>query len=171
VSDETTQQSSSEGQAEAETSGASTPEDIEAYWRKRFSNSDKAHAAEAKVLREQLAALQSGKATEVASAESGAKEMTDMVSRLQADLAAERAARVIDTRKAKYPAAAQALGDEVIVQMDEARLAGLNESLTVTAPRVDANNPARRMSGSKPIEDMTSEEVKALFKQSVLPSW
>lgn len=144
------------------------PEVIESYWRNRQSQSDKAHAAEVRVLRERL------EATSKSAPESTTQgnDMADMVTRLQKELEAERSARVADVRRAKYPLASQALGDEVLAQMDEAKLAGLNEALTPTiaaAPRMDSNNPARRTSGTKDPESMSKEELLAAFKATPYP--
>lgn len=170
MADDETPQSSTpepEGDEAPEASGASTPDEIEAYWRKRISNSDKAHAASEKVLREQLAAAQ-GRAVEAASPGGGdSKEMTDLVERLQREVAEERAGRAIDTRKAKYPSASAALGDEVLAQVDEARLAALNEQLVQERSPlpVDRNNPGRRMpAGPKALDDMSIDELKAHLK-------
>jgi len=115
VADDTTQQSSTEETETDETvapevSGASTPEDIEAYWRNRISGSDKAHAAAEKVLRDQLAAAQ-GKTAQAAPTSDDATAYKELATRLQTELETEKAARVTDTRSLKYPAAAQALGD------------------------------------------------------------
>jgi hypothetical protein len=154
-------------------SGKSTPEEIEAEWRNRISKSDKAHAAEARVLREQLAAAQAAKAPEGAQPSGDVKEMADLVKRLQQEVETERAGRAIDARKSKYPAASQALGDEVLAQMDEARLAALDASLdgdARTPRRVDLNNPARtRPAGSKSPDDMTIEELRAYLRTQPVP--
>lgn len=99
--------------------------------------------------------------------------MEALVKRLQGEVEQERAGRAIDTRKAKYPAASQALGDEVLAQMDEARLAALDASLDVDArtPRgVDRNNPQRtRPAGAKSPDDMTIEELKAHLRTQPVP--
>ena len=176
MADETTQQSSADetGAAEApEVSGASTPEDIEAYWRNRISGSDKAHAAAEKVLRDQLAAAQ-GKPAQAASADGDVTAYRDLAKQLQTELEQERLARVTDTRTAKYPAAAEALGDTALIaQMDEARLASLNESLRqdTYAPRpVDTNNPQRVVKGPKALADMSIEELKAHLRTLPVPT-
>ena len=176
MADETTQQSSADetGAAEApEVSGASTPEDIEAYWRNRISGSDKAHAAAEKVLRDQLAAAQ-GKTAQAAPTSDDATAYKELATRLQTELETEKAARVTDTRSLKYPAAAQALGDPVLIaQMDEARLASLNESLRqdTYAPRpVDTNNPQRVVKGPKALADMSIEELKAHLRTLPVPT-
>lgn len=176
MADDTTQQSSTEETETDETvapevSGASTPEDIEAYWRNRISGSDKAHAAAEKVLRDQLAAAQ-GKTAQAAPTSDDATAYKELATRLQTELETEKAARVTDTRSLKYPAAAQALGDPVLIaQMDEARLASLNESLRQDARRpVDPNNPGRVVKGPKALAEMSIEELKAHLRTLPVPT-
>lgn len=178
MADDETQQTSTEEETthltEDETSGASTPEDIEAYWRTRTSGIDKkwrALEAENKVLRERESASKSG--TESAGNATGTDAANELVSRLQAELEAERKARISDTRAAKYPHAAKAVGDvNILAAMDEANLASLNESLTPvgTASRpTDPNNPGRTVKGPKPISEMTTEELKAHLRTQPVP--
>ncbi len=148
---------------------AATPEEVEAFWKNRQSNSDKAHAAEAAALRETISSLQ-GAAKAPESGQSA--DSTAIVEGLQKQLAEERQLRVVDTRAAKFPEAAKALGDDrVLAQMDEGRLANLNESLTPTAPpRFDANNPARSTaSGEKPLDQMNVDELKAHLRTIPVP--
>lgn len=173
MADETTQQSlDADPPAETpEVSGASTPEDIEAYWRNRQSKEQIAHNAEAKVLRDQLAALQ-GKTAQTAAAPADDAVYKELATRLQTELEQERAARITDTRMAKYPAATQALGDPgLIAAMDEGRLASLNESLRQDPPPrgVDLNNPQRVMKGPKSLNEMTTEELKAHLRTLPVP--
>lgn len=159
-----------------EVSGESTPEAIEAYWRNRISGSDRAHAAEAKALRERIAALEGvspSPAPEGGQPAGDVQAATELAERLQKELLAERAARVVDTRTAKYPDAAAALGDAaVLASMDEGRLASLNESLRpASQPRpVGANNPARSQSGPKALADMSIEELRAHLRTLPAPS-
>jgi hypothetical protein len=175
VADETTQQSSTDTAPEEqqpEVSGAVTPEDIEAYWRKRFSNSDKAHAEETRVLRQRLAALEAQAQATPGSTPPPELEARyqQMVKELQQKVAETERSRVVDTRRAKYPAAAENLGDDaVIAAMDEARMAALNERLTLEAPtrRIDANNPAKSAAGlPKQLSEMTADELRARLEQS-----
>ena len=146
----------------------------EAFWRNRQSQSDKAHAAEAKVLRERIAALEAGSkgtAPEGAGTGSDTSGMDEVVKRLQVELENEKRLRITETRTAKYPNATKAIGDErVISQIDEARLASLEETLRPpTGSGIDRNNPARRVTGEKPISEMTTEELKAHFRTIPVP--
>lgn len=142
--------------------GEVTPEHIESYWRNRFSQADRAHAAETKALREQVA----GGTAKQAETNAEANPLADEVKRLTEALQAERT----NTRRARYPNAAQALGEEYLATIDEARLAGLNEALSASvAPRVDANNPARKVSAPKQSSEMSRDELLALFKSTPFP--
>jgi len=150
---------------------AATPEEVEAFWKNRQSNSDKAHAAEAAALREQISSLTGAAKSAPTTGQSA--DSTAIVEGLQKQLAEEKQLRVVDTRAAKFPNAAKALGDDtVLAQMDEGRLASLNESLSPTAPpRFDTNNPARQMAaGTKPLDQMTTDELKAHLRTIPVPT-
>jgi hypothetical protein len=157
-----------------EASVASTPEDIEAYWRKRQSNEARAHSEETRVLREQLARAQAqpsadGEPVDVAGYR---QQVTD----LQQALKDERIARITDVRKATYASAAEALADDALIaQMDEARLAALNARLNAEAEsppsRMDRNNPGRGVPmPPKRLSDMTSDELKQVL-ENTSPQW
>lgn len=158
----TTEQGESQ---EPESSGASTLEEVEAYWRKRMSNSDKAHAAENKVLQEQLKAQSTS--TEGAESASESPALKELQDRLQAAESRATAAELA----AKYPKAVEAVG-QAASSMDESALASLNERLDfdASAPKRinDTNNPSRSVSGEKSTEDMTDEELLAQLRS--LPS-
>lgn len=165
TSDEPTQ---GESQAE-EASGASSLEDVEAYWRKRMSNSDKAHAAERKVLAERLEALESRSSGTQGESDNQVQPqvLKELTQRLEE---AETRAKAMEL-KAKFPVAVDAVGDAARY-MDEARLAALNESLNFDASRptrLDNNNPARQTSGAKNPEDMSLEELTAYVKTLDFP--
>jgi hypothetical protein len=153
-------------QAADEGSGESTPADIEAYWKKRQSNSDSAHAAATKVYEDRIAALEA-KGTEGAS--SGDQSPANAEALNAANKRAEEAeARATAAElAAKYPNATKAVGRAAVV-MDEAALASLNEQLDfdAKAPSItDPNNPARSLgSGPKAVEDMSLAELKEHFK-------
>ncbi len=118
-----------------EVSGAKTVEEVEAYWRNRVSRKDSAHSAAENALRDELAALRRQATTAPASdggqqgnQQGGADaELRRQIEETQRQLKAEQAARVIDQRKAKYPAlAAAGTEDDVFATASEATLAKLN---------------------------------------------
>ena len=167
-SSETPTNDSESASQEPEVSGASSLEEVEAYWRKRMSNSDKAHAAERRVLQEKLesVASQSSGATG-ADSEVQPQVLKELTQRLEQAEARATAAEL----KAKYPTAVEAIGDAARY-MDESRLASLNESLNFDASRptrVDQNNPARSATSPQSPEDMSLEELTAYVKTLDFP--
>jgi hypothetical protein len=146
-----------------------TVEQVEAEWRNRVSQKDRAHAAEAKTLRQQIAALEAeAKASDgrTASEQDAVKLENE---RLRKQLAERDIAYALAVRKAKYPGAADALDPEVFVAMDEAKLAGLESRLTpgaleegplATRTMVPATAP-RTTAVPKPLSEKTSAELEA----------
>lgn len=179
LAEERLQQSAPEGDEapedqQPETSGASTPEDIEAYWRKRFSNHDKAHAEETRVLRERAEAAERSQRQALTGQQQSSDESgryQSVIEDLQQRLDAERSGRVYDVRRATYPEASEAIGDPaVLTTMDEGRLAALNERLRLEASpaprRVDANNPARPANAPpKPMSEMSKDELLGVMER------
>ena len=155
--------------AEEEVSGAESLEEIEAYWRKRMSNSDKAHAAERKVLEERLRSTESApKSGESEAPQVDPSVLKQLTQRLEEAEGRAAAAEL----KAKYPTAVEAIGDAARY-MDEARLASLNESLNFDASvpkRLDTNNPVRRSSQPKEPSEMSIDELKDYLKTLDFPS-
>lgn len=170
----TGEQSAAQSQEVAPSRDDRTPEDVEAYWKNRQSSEAAAFAAKEKALRDEIAALSSRvKDSEVKAATKDAADQTE-VERLRQlnqslteQLEQTQKAAVAETRKAKYPNAAENLEDGILVSMDEANLAALNEKLKVnisggTNTRIDANQPPRSQPGaSKPSSEKTAEELKA----------
>lgn len=153
---------------EEEVSGASSLEEVEAYWRKRMSNSDKAHAAAEKALREQIERTQSSPAGD---ASPGTEVQSEVLKELQQRVQQAEARATQAELKSKYPAALDAVGDAA-VHMDEARLAALNESLNFDAgrpTRIDSNNPGRSVSTPKPVEEKSVDELLADLKSLQFP--
>ena len=159
----------SESGSQEEASGASSLEEVEAYWRKRMSNSDKAHAAAEKALREQIERRSSPAGDTGESSEVQSKAFAELTERVKQAEARAQAAEL----KAKYPTAVEAVGDAA-TYMDEARLASLNESLNFDAgrpTRIDTNNPSRAAgTQAKPIEEKSVEELLADLKGMTFPS-
>jgi hypothetical protein len=149
-----------------------------------MSGLQRSHNEETRVLREQLAAAQAaaGQTTQAASqtAEQAAQEAARWKAQAEANAAAleqERKARIAETRAAKYPFAAESLGDPgVLMTMDEARLAGLNERLAPAAPTtrkgvMDANGAGRPAAPANiPTGEKTSEQLKEDLA-AFAPSW
>ena len=157
-------------EAQEEVSGASSLEEVEAYWRKRMSNSDKAHAAAEKALREKLEATSSPAGDTGRSSEVPNDTLKELQQRLQQAESRAQSAEL----KAKYPTAVEAVGDAA-VHMDEARLASLNESLNFDAgrpTRIDSNNPSRSVGTrqEKSLEDKSVEELLADLRSMPFPS-
>ena len=150
-----------------EVSGASSLEEVEAYWRKRMSNSDKAHAAAEKALREQL----ERRSSPAGDASGSSEVQSDVLRELQEKVKQAEARATQAELKAKYPAALQAVGDAA-VYMDEARLAALNESLNFDAgrpTRIDTNNPSRSATVPKAVEEKSIDELLNDLKQLQFP--
>lgn len=152
--------------------GTRTLEDVEAEWANRMSGKDKAHAAEIKALKEQHAAelAAAGNSAHQLTEEARAK-MTDAEAlaaenaTLKTSLEAERKGRVLDTRKAKFPAASESLGDDVVATMDEEKLTALEARLAtpgaVPPPAVPLSNTAAKTGGDQPITEKTSADLIA----------
>jgi len=142
-------------------------------WEKRMSGLQRAHNTETQVLRDQIAALQAASGQTTTQASQTVAETSQEAARWKqlADanakaLAEERQLRVVETRQAKYPFAAESIGDAgVLISMDEGRLAGLNERLAPPPPSarrvMDANGAGRSLTaGEKPLKDKTAQELK-----------
>ena len=141
-------------------------------WQKRMSGLQKAHNEETRVLREQLAAAQAAAAqtTQAATQETStlsaeAQQFKRLAEEAQQALQQEKQARIVDTRAAKYPFAAESLGDpSVLAAIDEAKLAGLNARLggiTKAPPLMDSNGAARGVPATeKPMGQKTSADLK-----------
>lgn len=151
-----------------------TVEEVEAIWKNRVSQKDKAHAAEAKALREQVASYEkrlSAKAEADSADESETGQWKAKYEEAQKAADQERQARLIEVREAKYPLAAEALEPEILAQMDEGKLAALNarldsEEAPATGTRIDPNAAPRR-SPSPPTStrDKSVAELEADLKQ------
>lgn len=109
-------------------SGAKTVDEVEAFWRNRVSRKDLGHAAAERTLRDEIETLKRVQAQTQASGSAAGQQGADGdVARLQKELADERSGRVIDQRKAKYPAlVAQGVSDAIFSTADDASLAKLN---------------------------------------------
>lgn len=152
---------------EGSTQQLPTPEQVEAEWKYRVSQKDKAHAAETKSLRDQLAAL-SGVASTAEQTASGSLSEAEALKRqlveTQRLLQQKDAEHSSQLRAIRFPAAAEVLDASALAAMDEAKLAGLEARLSAPAPRglpVDHSTPPRTPpSAQKPIEEKTSAELR-----------
>lgn len=146
---------------DAEPVGA-TVEERDAYWQKRMSGKDRAHAAAERALREELESWKA-KATTTPGANgqpgNGADQTAAEIEALRRELAAKD---TLYGRKAKYPNLAGNVSDTTIMSSDEADLARFNELfdnssggtfIAPTAPR-KTTAPA-----NKRIEDMSKDEL------------
>lgn len=144
---------------------AQSVEEVEAIWRNRMSGKDKAHAAETKALRDQIAGLES---QQKANPQQGGDDPREAeIARLRQELEQTKIVSAIETRKAKYPFASDSLDDETLARMDEARLAGLNARLgTEAEPQrrgsySDPNAAQRRTQTATPPTEKSPEDLKS----------
>lgn len=146
-----------------------TPEEVEAIWRNRFSQRDRAHNAEVQSLREQLSALQSTPPSQPSAdgsiPDGGYKARWEQSQR---ELEQERQSRAIDARRSKFSALAQEVpaDDPLWASPREETLARLNATLNGPAPApeptglIDRNNPRRETPlPGKPLEQMSKDEL------------
>lgn len=138
----------------------------------RISGLQRAHNAETAALRAKIAEQDAQLATRrQAEAQASAAEMTEAqraqqrADALERELEAERAARVIDQRRLRYPEAAAFLPEKAFAVSDEGELAGLTERLKAQAEQpssyVDPNRPPKAPAQTaKPITEKTAEELK-----------
>lgn len=165
-----------EGKADEVTDAARTPEEVEAIWKNRIAGKDRAHAAEAAALRQQVE--EANRRAAAAEARKQQEELADMSEADQWKRKAEEAERraeqverqrVLDVRSAKYAAAAEHLDEGALVAMDEAKLAALNARLTdVEAPPpplVDPNTPRRSSNASTAPRERSVAEMEEDLKR------
>jgi hypothetical protein len=162
-----------------------TAEEVEAQWKHRVSQKDRAHDAAERALRDendalrrQLDALSRQPRSQSSGQSNGGNDDPAVeVLRQQLDeqrraTEAERQARVIDSRKAKYPALARGVGEagsSIFSTADEATLAKLNAqyddgssgTFAPTAPRRSTPPPA------KPLGEMNKAELEQELRKSV----
>jgi hypothetical protein len=139
-------------------------EEVEAFWRNRFSARDRAHNAETAALRAQMEAMQRAPVAPI----EGESPEAARVRELQAELAQERAARQAESLKSQYPMAAAVLGD-AIVQLPPEKIAAIEASYDnggpAGAPLMVDPNAARRGApglpgqGPKPLQEKSKDEL------------
>lgn len=160
-------------------------EEVEAQWKHRVSQKDKAHAAAEQALREENDRLK--RQLEASRPPSGGQSggtgggnggdadyYRQQYEQSQRDIEEERRLRAVESKRAKYPALAAQVGDSgsgIFATADDATLAKLNaladdetqggSTFAPTTPRKTA--PAR----PKSLEEMTKQELEAELKKSV----
>lgn len=140
--------------------GPQTVEEVEAFWKHRQSQADKAHAAETAALKAQMDAL---KAAPVAPAEGESPEAA-RVRELEGQLQQERTARQAVELRARYPMAATVLGDS-IAALPEEKLAAIEAGFDTAAgsggpPIIDPNSAPRRGAANSPTAKPVNEKTK-----------
>lgn len=164
---------SSVGAADGAATTPKTIEEVDEFWRKRVSAKDKAHAEAEKALREELASL---KAAQAGATSSGGQQGTPgqedpRIAQLTKELEAEKAQRLVDTRKAKYPHLAAQVGeaDDIFKSADEATLAKLNALAddsdsggTFIAPTGPKRSPSAQ---PKALHEKSRDELEADLKR------
>ena len=165
---------------ESDSTVGKTAEEIEAEWRHRVSQKDKAHAAAEAALREENDALK--RRLEQASrppsnGQSGGEAggdayLRDQLAEAKREAEQERSLRAIEAKRAKYPALARQVGDAgsgIFATADDATLAKLNamaddETTTTFAP----TTPRKAAPGRpKSVNEMDKAELEAELKRAV----
>jgi hypothetical protein len=172
----TERQSDSTGEGETASTGDAveqqpkTVEEVEAFWRNRFSARDRAHNAETAALREQMKLMQQAPVTP------GENESPEAVRvrELERDLATERAARQAEALRTQYPMAAAVLGD-AITSLPPEKIAAIEASYenggpAGSPPIIDHNaaprgNSAIGSPAAKPLNEKTKDELLADLRQ------
>jgi hypothetical protein len=156
-------------------------EEVEAQWKHRVSQKDKAHAAAEQALREENDRLKLQLASRAPSGgqsgngDAGDSYLRDQLAQAQRETEEERRLRSIEAKARKYPALAAQVGDSgtgIFATADDATLAKLNaladddassggSTFAPTTPRKPA--PA----APKSLNDMSKQELEAELKKSV----
>jgi hypothetical protein len=163
-----------------------TVEDVEAQWRHRVSQKDKAHAAAEQALREENDRLrrQVEEASRSRSAgqsgsgggNAGATDdyYRDELAKRDREIEEERRLRAIEAKRGKYPALAKQVGESgsgVFGYADEATLARLNALADdeTDGGSLFAPTTPRRAAPAKPksLNEMTKAELEAELQRAV----
>jgi len=148
-----------------------TVEEVEALWKNRVSQKDKAHAAAEKVLRDEIAALKAKPAStepngDVAQQQAASQQR---ITELERQVEEER----VKNLQMKYPVLAQQVGEDTSLfkMTDEATLARLNAlgEQTPAAPAqpppiMDPSTP-KRTASTQQTHEPTSDELKGQLKK------
>jgi hypothetical protein len=149
-----------------------TPEDVEAIWRNRFSQRDRAHNAEVESLRQQLDEARRSADAKPTDGQAQPDSYKARFEQSQQELERERQARQVTERRLRFPALSQEVpaDDPMWVSGRDETLARLNATFTAPAPppptgHVDANNPSRSNLAPKPVAEMSKDELLAELKR------
>lgn len=166
-----------EGETPTDEQPEQTVEEVEAIWKNRVSQKDRAHDAEVKALRARAEAAEARAARKAEADAEGSSEAEVWKTRYeeaQKTADQEREARLIEVREAKYPLAAEALEPAILATMDEGKLAALNARLDneadAPAPskgsQIDPNAaPRRSPAPPKPTEAKSVAELESDLKR------
>lgn len=154
-----------------------TVEEVEASWQHRQAQSDKAHAAESKVLRDQLASLQAAEdgrrreaETQRQASMTAEQRVQDQINTLTQQLEEKDRNHVVELRTIRFPNIAAELDAPALAVMDEAKLAALEAKLTGQAgspPQpsatslIDPNSVTRQNGTPAQPREKTLEELRA----------
>jgi hypothetical protein len=137
-------------------------EEVEAFWRNRFSARDKAHNAETAALKAQIEAMQKAPSKPQEGESPDAARLRELEQALEQERARARAAEL----RTQYPLAASILGDEV-VRVSPEKLAAFNAAVEQgESPIIDPNSAPRRgaMAAPKPPAEKSIDELKGELK-------
>jgi len=172
------------GEADSAATTNLSVEDVDRQWRHRVSQKDKAHAAAEQALRDEAESLRRQlQAQTTATGQSGTQGQTggdpqvtalrEELARKNREIEEERSLRVIESRKAKYPALARQVGEagtSVFSTADDATLARLNALADdeVQGSPMASNSPRKPAPGQpKDIKTMSKDELEEELRKSV----
>jgi molybdopterin converting factor small subunit len=158
-----------------------TVEEVEARWKHRVSQKDKAHAAAEAALREENDALKRQVDAASRSRPNGQSSggdtgdsayLREQLAQKEREVEQERSLRTIEAKRAKYPSLAKSVGEvgsSIFATADDATLARLNAlaeddastPFAPTTPRKAAPTPA------KSLNDMDKNELEQELKRAV----
>jgi hypothetical protein len=178
----TTDDSGSNG---ADATPAMTVEELDRQWRHRVSQKDRAHAAAEQALRDETESLrrqlqaqatttgQSGTQGQNGGGDPTVTALREELARKNREVEEERSLRTIESRKAKYPALAQQVGEagsSVFSTADDATLARLNALAddNVQGSPMASNSPRKPAPGQpKDMTQMSKSELEEELRKSV----
>jgi hypothetical protein len=159
-----------------ESSGGQTVEEVEAFWRNRFSQRDRAHNAETENLKGQMEAMRAQPVPPPA----GESPEQARIRELETNLSREQAARQAEALQRQYPLSAGVLGEaianlppEKIAAMEAAFEAGQGQGGQGGPPIIDPNAARRGAPGlpganpsQKPLNEKTKDELLADLRRA-----
>lgn len=172
---ESTEEGSTASTGDAVEQAPKTVEEVEAFWRNRFSSRDRAHNAETAALKAQMEVLRTAPVVPP----EGESPEAARVRTLEAELQQERTARQAESLRTTYPMAAAVLG-EAITGLPPEKLAAMEAALdtgqaTGGPPIIDPNAAPRRQAGQPgttqaPLNEKSKDELLADLRR-VAPAY